>query len=193
MPKKNFPPKVGDGRFEVQDKLGEVRWLLQDAVLSPFVASVAMDSMNCERQMKYFVGPNPSELMNSFQCFGWVIHSFQRAVVLSNYWATPASALLDNWQLESIVDTTRYNLRFPQLLPLVQDSNKRPNQNGSRPHCQGCFGAVFLGKDKKSNSPVAVKFEAHETGTESVGGYHLSAHASSAQILGYQGRRNMSC
>lgn len=23
MPKKNFPPKVGDGRFEVQDKLGE--------------------------------------------------------------------------------------------------------------------------------------------------------------------------
>ena len=70
MPKKNFPPKVGDGRFEVQDKLGEVRWLLQDAVLSPFVASVAMDSMNCERQMKYFVGPNPSELMNSFQCFG---------------------------------------------------------------------------------------------------------------------------
>lgn len=149
--------------------------------------------MNCERQMKYFVGPNPSKLMNSFQFFGWVIHSFQRAVVLSNYWATPASALLDNWQLESIVDTTRYNLRFPQLLPLVQDSNKRPNQNGSRSHCQGCFGAVFLGKDKKSNSPVAVKFEAHETGTESVGGYHLSAHASSAQILAYQGRRNMSC
>jgi len=33
MPKKNFPPKVGDGRFEVQDKLGEVRWLLQDAGL----------------------------------------------------------------------------------------------------------------------------------------------------------------
>ena len=27
MPKKNFPPKVGDGRFEVQDKLGEARHL----------------------------------------------------------------------------------------------------------------------------------------------------------------------
>lgn len=51
MPKKNFPPKVGDGRFEVQDKLGE-----------------------------------------------------------------------------------------------------------------GCFGAVFLGKDKKSNSPVAVKFEDSQCG-----------------------------
>ena len=100
--------------------------------------------------------------------------------------------IIDNWnqswiQLDTIWDSLNY------CHWCKTQTNAPTKTAASRSHCQGCFGAVFLGKDKKSNSPVAVKFEAHETATESVGGYHLSAHASSAQILAYQGRRNMSC
>lgn len=52
MPKKTFPTKVGDGRFEVQNKLGEASAVLQSckdckfAVAPHASASACHDSLN---------------------------------------------------------------------------------------------------------------------------------------------------
>ena len=150
MPKKNFPPKVGDGRFEVQDKLGEARGCVAMCRAHAFAVLrwhflLQFHAISMCREAIY------ETIHLILYIYVWLLHMILWLHLNIHAW-------LIQYFMHQRIPVHSSEIDSPINIVVVRLCQGQ-EMWGIAALCQGCFGAVFLGKDKKSDSPVAVKFE----------------------------------